>query len=91
MNSNISDITLEKAIKFANLEQTILKRRQNNFLLSDVQISVLQRNGINYLKYSKIKDMLFDIEEILNEEYDDELDVVSAQLAEFIYYNETNK
>lgn len=91
MSDNSREITLEKAIKFANVEQNILKRRENNFLLSDFQISVLQRNGINYLKYSKIKDMLFDMEEILNEEFDDELDMVSAQLAEFIYYNETNK
>ena len=85
------EITFEDAIKFANLEHNILRRRENNFLLSDFHISVLNRNGINYLKYSKIKDMLFDIEEILNNEFDDELDMVSAQLAEFIYYNETNK
>lgn len=91
MNSNNNEITLEKAINFVNTNECIFKRRENNFLLSDFQIEVLQRNGINYLRYSKIKDMLFDIEEILNDEFDEELDLVSAQLAEFIYYNETNK
>ena len=91
MNNSNNEITLEKAVNFVNIDEAILKRRENNFLLSDFQISILRRNGIDYLKYSKIKDMLFDIEEILNDEFDEELDIVSAQLAEFIYYNKTNK
>lgn len=86
-----NDISLETAIKMANIENTILKRRENNFLLSDYQVSILQRNGIDYLRYNKTRDLLFDIEEILNEDFDEELDIVSAQLSEFLYYNETKK
>lgn len=69
----------------------MLKRRSNNFLLSDYQIEVLQRNGFNYLKYSNIKDLLFDIEEVLNEGEDLELDTVSQQIAELLYYRDTKK
>lgn len=86
-----NEISLENAIKVANIESTILKRRENNFLLSDYQVGVLQRNGINYLRYNKTRDLLFDIEEILNDNFDEELDIVGAQLAEFLYYNETKK
>lgn len=85
------NISLNEAIKLVDIDNLIFKRRENNFLLNDYQISILQRNGINYLKYSKMRDMLFAIEEILNDNYDDELDIVSAQLAEFLYYNDTNK
>ena len=60
-------------------------------LLSDFQISVLGRNGLDYRKYSNIHDLLFDIEECLYEEYDNELDLVGSQIQEFIYYNETRK
>ena len=35
--------------------------------------------------------LLFDIEEILNDDYDEELDLISGQLAEFIYYKDTKK
>lgn len=85
------DISFEEAVEFSNIDEAILKRRKNNFLLSDYQVGVLERNGINYLKYGSIRDMLFDIEDILNNDFDEELDLVSAQLAEFIYYNETKK
>ena len=60
-------------------------------LLSDYQINVLNNNGINYSQYCDIKTMLFDIEDILSDNYDEELDLVSSQLAEYIYYNNTNK
>ncbi|MBQ9854176.1 MAG: hypothetical protein IJO57_03990 [Bacilli bacterium] len=84
-------ISFEDAINSINIDNTILKRRDNNILLSDYQIGVLQRNGINYSKYSNVRNLLFNIEEILNDYFDDELDLVSAQLGEFIYYNDTNK
>lgn len=44
-----------------------------------------------YEKYGSIHELLFDIEEILNDEYDDELDSISKQLAEMAYYRETKK
>ena len=85
------DINIEEAFEYANGEEFILKRRKNNIRLSDYQINVLKRNGFDYLKYSSIHDLLFDIEEELNNDYDDELDLVSSQIAEYIYYSETKK
>lgn len=85
------EININDAIKFANHNELLLKRRENNMLLSDYQVSILNRNGINYIKYSNIHDLLFDIEECLYDEYDDELDLVGSQIQEFIYYNETKK
>ena len=34
---------------------------------------------------------MFEIENCLDDYYDDELDIVSSQLSEYIYYNEINK
>ena len=84
-------VNIEDAIKFANGEELLLKRRSNNMRLSDFQIDVLNRVGLNYLKYSNIHDLLFDIEEELNSNYDEELDLISSQIAEYIYYSETKK
>ena len=85
------DINVEDAIKDADIDNIILVRRENGIILSNYQIGVLNRYGIDYKKYSNIRDMLFDIEECLYDNYDDELDLVSSQLAEFIYYNDTKK
>ena len=85
------EINIDDAIKDANIENIILVRRNNGLLLSDYQVNVLKRNGLNYEKYSNIHELLFDIEECLYDNYDDELDLVSSQLSEFIYYNESKK
>lgn len=88
---NKENISIEDAIKFSDYENLLLKRRENNLLLSDYQVSILCRNGINYKSFSSIRDLLFEIEACLEDDFDDELDMVSSQLSEYIYYNETKK
>ena len=88
---NKKEVSLDEIIKFANYDELLLKRRDNNILLSDYQISILSRNDIDYRKYSNIKGLLFDIENCLDDNYDEELDLVSSQLAEYLYYYDTKK
>ena len=88
---NKNEISIADAIKFSNQDELLLKRRENNLLLSDYQVSVLNRNGIDYNKFSSVKELLFEIENCLDDYFDDELDLVSSQLSEYIYYNETKK
>lgn len=61
--------------------------RENGMLLSDYHIEVLSRNGIDYLKYGSIKQILFEINEILEEDEDEELEQVAKELDERNYYN----
>ena len=86
-----NEISIDEAIKFSNQDELLLKRRENNLLLSDYQVSVLNRNGIDYNKFSSVNELLFEIENCLDDYFDDELDLVSSQLSEYIYYNETKK
>ena len=75
-------------------EEVMLKRRENGMMLSDKQVSVLEFNNINYNNDKDIKSLIFEIESVLNDNYDDsleELDEVSRQLSEISYYNYTNK
>ena len=88
---NKNEISIDDAIKFSNQDELLLKRRENSLLLSDYQVSVLNRNGIDYNKFSSVKELLFEIENCLDDYFDDELDLVSSQLSEYIYYNETKK
>lgn len=85
------DLSLDEAIKFSNYEELLLNRRENGMLLSDYQVSILNRNGIDYRKFSKIRELLFEIENCLDDYYDEELDMVSSQISEYIYYNESKK
>lgn len=76
------------------VEDSLLKVRENGLMLSDRQVLILKNNGINYKNYNNIKSLVFQIESILNENYDEalkDLDEVSKQLSEISYYNYTNK
>lgn len=88
---NNRDVSVDEAICFANYNNLLLSRRDNGLLLSDYQVDVLNRNGINYKNFSNIKDLMFEIENMLDEDFNEELDIVSSQLAEYIYYKDFNK
>lgn len=88
---NKKDVSVDEAIKFSDYEGLLLKRRENSMLLSDYQVAVLNRNGIDYKKFGNVRELLFEIENCLDDDYDDELDLVSSQISEYIYYNDTKK
>ena len=88
---NNKNIDLNEAIQFADFEKLLLKRRDNNMLLNDYQVAILSRNGIDYSNYFNMRELLFVIEECLDNNYDEELDLVSSQISEFIYYRDTKK
>ena len=88
---NKKDVSLKEAIDFSNYKDLLLSRRENGLLLSDYQVSVLNRNGIDYKRYNNVRELLFEIENYLDEDFDEELDLVSSQLSEFIYYTDTKK
>ena len=88
---NKKEVSVDEAIKISDYEDLLLKRRDNNMLLSDYQVSVLSRNGIDYNKFNNVRQLLFEIENYLDDDYDEELDMVSSQISEYIYYNETKK
>ena len=85
------NINIKKAMEIANYQELLLKIRENNFLLSDYQINVLSINGIYYDKYINMHNLLFDINCILQDNYQEELDLVASQRGEVLYYAETKK
>ena len=88
---NKKDVSLKEAMDFSNYKELLLSRRENGLLLSDYQVTVLNRNGIDYKKYNNVRELLFEIENYLDDDFDEELDLVSSQLSEFIYYTDTKK
>lgn len=91
MKIDNNNLNIEQAIQFADYDKYLLKHINNTLLLSDFQMDILKKNGFNVNDYGSMNQLLFDIEEYLNVEYDDELELVSSQLVELIYYKDTKK
>ena len=79
---NIDDLVSEKYMH---------KKLDNGLFLSDYQIEVLLRNSIDPYKCASINELIYLIDEALDEIDDDELDIISKEIIEFNYYTNTNK
>ena len=72
-------------------------KKVGKLLISDYELSVLNKYGIKINKNSSIDEVLFLIDMYLNDAYDltneeyDEIDYVANTLMERKYYMETNK
>lgn len=68
-------------------------KKHNNIYVTQEQITILKNYDIDIEKYSSINQLIYDIEEYLNNsnEYLEDLEWVSQSLSEYNYYNNTNK
>ena len=73
-------------------EKNFLKK-YNNIYISEEQISILNKYNINIDKYTNVNELMYDIEDCLNDSYEEleDLEWVSQTLSEYNYYNNTNK
>lgn len=81
---------LLKDIKF-----DLKKDNGKGILLNNHEIEVLQRYGFDYKKYSSLNELIFEVDNYINEEGCfndvDELEEVLDKISEYHYYNEVNK
>ena len=63
----------------------------NGLLLTDKEIEILERYDIDYKKCVSLKEVIYLIEDILEEEEIEELDLISQSISERDYYQNTNK
>lgn len=94
MKINNEEISLEELVKEINPRANMLKDCGNGIYLSNDQIEVLKLYGFSYQNYSNIKSLIFDIEEYINENSEQELEdleCVANSLSEFDYYHNTKK
>lgn len=89
---NGQDLTIDELVTKINYDDFKLKDNGKGILLNNYQIEVLQRNGFDYTKYNNLSELIFDIDNYLNDGYySEELELVINEISEFHYYNETNK
>lgn len=88
---NNKEVSIEDLKEYIPTLKDTLQKRKNGIVLRDSHIEVLNRFGIDYSKYTNLKSLLFDIEDILIEDSDEDLEQVADELAEIIYYHYTDK
>ncbi len=79
---NIDDLYSEKYMH---------KEIKKGLFLSDYQIEVLMKYNIDPYKCGSISELIYLIDEVLDEEEADDLDIIEREIAEFNYYSNTNK
>lgn len=87
---NLTDEQIKKIVKEEYNQKQMHKIRENGLFLSDNEIDLLKRYGIDYKNYSNIMQLIYKIDEI-NEDDDEELDLLASYLSEQYYYNNVNK
>ena len=65
----------------------------NGLLLTNHEIEVLDRYKIPYKNCSSLKQIIFEVEEVINDMdiVDEDLDYISSTISERDYYQNTNK
>lgn len=92
MKVNNKEYNIEELIKEQKAD--FLKKTSKGLMLNDYERETLKKYGINYESYSKLSDIVFEIERVINENYDYEMDDLidlSMNLSERSYYEEVNK
>ena len=87
------DYDIDDLVSNLDFESNKLKTVGDNLMLTNKEIEILNRYKINYLKCNSLKEVLFEVEEILNDMdiVDEELDYISQSISERDYYQNTNK
>lgn len=88
MDYDISELVSEMDFNSSKLVQV-----SSNILLTNREIEVLNRYNINYKSCNSLKEIIFMIEDILDDMdiVDEDLDLISESISERDYYQNTNK
>ena len=74
------------------MESNLIKKRLNDIYLSDNDLNILKKYDINYQTFTNMKELMFYIEDIINNNYvDDDLEELLIKLNDYNYYFYTNK
>ena len=73
------------------MNNNFLKDTGNGIYLTDEEENILIKYNIDYKNCKSVSELIFRLEQYLNEKDNNDLDMIQMRLAEFNYYNNTNK
>ncbi len=66
-------------------------KKYGNLLLTDYQVNILNKYNIKYQEFNNLNELIYYLEDYLNNNDNEELESISYELSEFNYYHNTNK
>lgn len=86
------DYDIDKLVDSIDFDSNSLCR-VGKLLLTNREIEVLDRYNINYKKCCSLKEVIYEIEELIKDSdfVDEDLDLISLSISERDYYQNTNK
>ena len=90
---NNMEYDINKLVSELDFTSNELQDIGHNVLLTNKEIEILNRYKINYQKCLSLKEILFEIESVIDDMdiVEEDLDQISASIAERDYYLNTNK
>lgn len=86
---NIDEIAADV---LSDIQNNFHEQTKNGLSLTRYQMEILEKYKIDYNSMGSINELIYEIDEALEEcDYPDDLDIVSREISEFNYYNNTNK
>lgn len=82
---------LKKQINSVDFNYYMKKKLPNGLFLSDEEIDILNRYKIDYKSVTTLNELIYKIDEYLDEDEVPELEWLASSLAEVNYYQNTNK
>ncbi|MBR3661430.1 MAG: hypothetical protein IKN63_06005 [Bacilli bacterium] len=74
------------------MTNSFIKQVKSNIYLSDDDIKILERYDIDYREFTNMKELMFYIEDYINNmEYYEDLEDLLIKFSEYNYYFKTNK
>ncbi len=88
----MKEYNVDELVNSLDFESNSLNDCGNGLFLTNFEIQVLDKYKINYKDRNNLKEILFLIEDILNDDNDyEELENISKSIAERDYYLNSNK
>ena len=93
VNNMKKDYDISSLVEAMDFTSGKLHEVGNRIYLTNREIEVLNQYKINYQSCNSLKEILFEIEEVLQDMdiIDEELDYISSTISERDYYQNTNK
>ncbi len=87
--ADLTNDEIEELVGLSDSDSNMLKARNNGLLLTDNQVSTLNRFNIDTSKCGSMTELLYMIDQTDSD--DEELEYLAEQLAETNYYQNTRK
>lgn len=92
-NSMKKEYNIEELVQSMDFSSGSFSTLDHGIMLTNREIEVLKRYGIDYLSCQSLKEIIYKIEDLLEDEFhdSDELEEISISISERDYYQNTNK